>query len=272
MSHLNESNPSPDEKQPASGSSVSTEKRSDIIKSVKSPLGFYTLVVLVVEAIMGTTVVALNGGDRTILIVGMISTIFLLVITVTILAFYGPEALVGKASVLEDINAYKELGNFYTDVKVDWEKALGYYMKAYKINSKDPSVLYEIGRVNYNIPNYEETIKYEKKTVEINPLDSNAWEFLGLAYNCLEKHDEALQSMKKAADINSNESRVWGNLGWVYLRKGDYKLAIVNFEKALKLDSKSTWVYEYMAQAHEKLGNKNQATKYRNLSKVAKTP
>ncbi len=67
--------------------------RVGIIQAVKTPLGFFSLVVLVVEAILGVTANFSQGTDRTYLIVGMLSLIFLLVIIVAAFAYFRPGAL-----------------------------------------------------------------------------------------------------------------------------------------------------------------------------------
>ncbi len=67
----------------------------DMIRAVKTPLGFFSLVVLVVEVILGITANLSQGTDRTYLIIGMLVLIFLLVFIVTGLALYRPEALIG---------------------------------------------------------------------------------------------------------------------------------------------------------------------------------
>jgi hypothetical protein len=86
-----------------------------IIQSVKSPLGIFTLALLIAESIMGTTVVAVGGIDRTILIVGMISTILAIIVTVTLLALYAPEPLIGKPVNLPESNIHV----FDTDPKIN---------------------------------------------------------------------------------------------------------------------------------------------------------
>jgi len=70
--------------------------RMDLVQTVKTPLGFFTLVVLVVEVILGVTANFSQGADRTYLIIGMLSLIFFLIIIVSIFAFFRPEALSGK--------------------------------------------------------------------------------------------------------------------------------------------------------------------------------
>lgn len=65
--------------------------RVDIIRSVQTPLGFFVLVVLVVEAIFG--LVAWRSGperpDRTYLVIGMIALMFFVVGIVAFLAYSG---------------------------------------------------------------------------------------------------------------------------------------------------------------------------------------
>src|SRR3990172_9089788 len=69
--------------------------RASVIQSVRTPLGFFTLAVLVVEAILGLTAYFSQGQDRTYLIVGMLVLIFLLVVIVAGMAVFRPEALSG---------------------------------------------------------------------------------------------------------------------------------------------------------------------------------
>jgi hypothetical protein len=67
-----------------------------IIQTVKTPLGFFSLVILAAATIFGITANLSQGSDRTYLIVGTIILIFLLVIIVTVLAIKWPGVLVGE--------------------------------------------------------------------------------------------------------------------------------------------------------------------------------
>jgi hypothetical protein len=73
--------------------------RVSIIETVQTPLGFFTLTVLVVEVILGIAANFSQGSDRSYLIVSMIALIFLLVAIVAGFAFFRPEALRGKRPV-----------------------------------------------------------------------------------------------------------------------------------------------------------------------------
>ena len=74
----------------------SKEPRVAIINTVQTPLGFFVLVVLIVEVIFGIISGLATGNDRTYLIFGMLALIFLLVVIVSFMAIFHPEALYGK--------------------------------------------------------------------------------------------------------------------------------------------------------------------------------
>ena len=77
----------------------SQSNRVSIIETVQTPLGFFTLTVLVVELILGIAANFSQGSDRSYLIVSMIALIFLLVTIVAGFAFFRPEALSGRRPV-----------------------------------------------------------------------------------------------------------------------------------------------------------------------------
>ena len=97
-----------DDPQPADDSQAppaDDSQRTKIIEAVRTPLGIFTLIVLVVEGVLGA--VTATGGatdpNRTLLISSMIGIIVLLIVTVGVIAFVKPEALWGKRySALED--------------------------------------------------------------------------------------------------------------------------------------------------------------------------
>jgi hypothetical protein len=74
----------------------SQPNRVSIIETVQTPLGFFTLTVLIVEVILCIAANFSQGSDRSYLVVSMITLIFLLVIIVSGFAFFRPEALRGK--------------------------------------------------------------------------------------------------------------------------------------------------------------------------------
>ena len=76
-------------------------ERVGIIEAVRTPLGFFALIVLVIEAIFAVVAGIANGVDRTITIGGMLFVILALISIVAYFAYRRPEALAGKR---EEIN------------------------------------------------------------------------------------------------------------------------------------------------------------------------
>lgn len=72
------------------------DSRVTIISAVQTPLGFFVLVVLIVEIIFGILTNFSSGNDKTYLIIGMLALIFLLVFIVAGMAVFRPMALYGK--------------------------------------------------------------------------------------------------------------------------------------------------------------------------------
>ncbi len=88
-----------------------TTNRLNIIESVKTPIGFFVFVVLVVEAIFGVALSNSQGSERSILIISMIALICTLVAIVVVLAVFRPEALKGERQELHhsDEDKLKEI-------------------------------------------------------------------------------------------------------------------------------------------------------------------
>ena len=103
-----------------------TERRT-LIETIKTPLAFFSMIVLVIEACLGglATLVA-SGADRTFLLYAIVGLLALLIISVVLISIFRPEALWGKRySPLEEKFA-NAIGN-------DFHMALDGYLR----NDKD---------------------------------------------------------------------------------------------------------------------------------------
>jgi hypothetical protein len=70
--------------------------RQSIIEAVKTPLGFFALAVLVVEALLGSLALNSSGDDRAFLIRVIPAILSGLVVLVALIAIFKPEALWGQ--------------------------------------------------------------------------------------------------------------------------------------------------------------------------------
>lgn len=85
--------PDPKNEQPDVPQKASS--RSSVIRAVQTPLGFFSLVVLLVEVVLASGLPFSQGGERTALIAGMLALVFLLVLLVAGIAVFRPHALYG---------------------------------------------------------------------------------------------------------------------------------------------------------------------------------
>jgi hypothetical protein len=93
--------------------------RAKLVETVQTPLGFFSLVVLVVEVILGISANLSSGKDRTYLIFGMLGLIFLLVLIVTVMALFRPLSLYGKTTQLNvPINTHSKFEEATSKVQV----------------------------------------------------------------------------------------------------------------------------------------------------------
>ena len=74
-----------------------SRQRENIILTVQTPLGFFTLIVLVVEVILGLLAAKAAGTDFTIIVISMVALLFLLAIIVAILSYTRPDVLMPGA-------------------------------------------------------------------------------------------------------------------------------------------------------------------------------
>jgi hypothetical protein len=98
------------------------ESRVSIIQSVQTPLGFFTLVVLVAEVILGGLATQAAGVDFTLLIVGMLGLLFALIWAVLRLAKGAPAAHRSPARKRYDVFLSSVLAGFSDDARLLVEK------------------------------------------------------------------------------------------------------------------------------------------------------
>lgn len=89
--------------------------RRSIIEAIKTPLGFFSLVLLVIESLLGGLALATDPGeDRMLLVKLIVGILVLVIILVAVISWFRPEALWGKRySPLDDAFATGLAEEFY---------------------------------------------------------------------------------------------------------------------------------------------------------------
>jgi|GEM_PF-1818200 len=98
--------------------------RAAVIREVQTPLGFFALIVLVAEAILGFLASKASGLDFTLLVGGMIFILLLLIVTVAFLAHksparlgYGTPSLPAAKTIRHDVFISSPMAGFEDDMK-----------------------------------------------------------------------------------------------------------------------------------------------------------
>jgi hypothetical protein len=209
------------------------ESRISIIEAIKTPLAFFTLVVLVVEAIMGLTIGITSGLDKSMLIVGMISLIFLLVGVVAFMAIKHPAALYlyNPNNIVNPVapvgaEEYLLLCHIYDD-RSNWGKVQTYAASCIDINKKDPNGWYYLGRASGGVSDFNKAIECYKKSLEFGGPYSPSWAWYQLAwiYNQRGQFKEAEEAAKNAIKLDDTYIDAWKELGLASAKLGKHKQA-----------------------------------------------
>jgi hypothetical protein len=157
--------------------------RIGIIQAVQTPLGFFVLVVLIIEAIFGVFVFKLNeGADRTFVIQCMIVLIFSLVLIVTGIAILRPWALSGKEPPQKEtrysllIGPPENLRNFDITL-INWDND-ACVLVCGELREKIGLVRARVGPTfRVNIPHkLLEKVREEAVTLDLKDKKGNRWE------------------------------------------------------------------------------------------------
>src|SRR5437773_1503087 len=104
-------------RKPAQTRVPKTESRAGIIASVTTPLGFFVLVVLVVEAGIGGLAMSVSVAERGAIIQYIVVILVGLIVIVSILAFFRPETLYGQRSTPSSQFTYSVVISAPTDLE-----------------------------------------------------------------------------------------------------------------------------------------------------------
>lgn len=199
------------------------------------------------------------------------------------------------------------LGNFYLRTfKLD--KAIKYFEKALKYNTKSVVALYNYGLVllqqgnsekALNLfekaqalnkkPLYEKLIilaisscywKMEKIPQAIDILENlkNNYEYispealttLGYFYMLNKEYEKAIKVSKEVLEKEPNYASAWDNLGQIYFFQNDFKNAKENFLKSIELNPYSVDSLYYLGILEEQEDNKEKALEYFKMAKKCK--
>ena len=239
-------------------------KRVDIIRTVHTPLGFFTLVVLVVEVVLGSVAALSAGGDRTLLILGMLALIFLLVILVACLAVFRPEALGGtrpgsQAAEASERKTYaRSVGGvtslWNTEIQDDEirEQLQDLAEKADREPSNSQPCT-EAGLVYRDrVGDYGLAVWWFIESILRTPAESYPYDRIAEIFERLEDYRQAIQWYSRSAKADPNNCWPCDRIGILYKdRLGDCDAAITWFNESIRRKPRGSSIpYDRIAEIH----------------------
>ncbi|MCB1195979.1 tetratricopeptide repeat protein [bacterium] len=127
------------------------------------------------------------------------------------------------------------LGTLYTQAK-QAEQAYRWYMRAYKINPKDPLTLYNLGIVTRELQRHHESVEWFKKALINNRFPEKARYELAATYFQLNAVESAIEQLKFILSENASEERALNLLAICYASQNNYEQARNLWEKIIVLN------------------------------------
>lgn len=176
--------------------------KAEIIDTVQTPLGFFTLVVLIVEAVFLILLPSSQNTEHLYLIIAMIGIIFLLVLIVAVFAFYRPEALSGRRP---NNKSPEKVEGLLPTTSTDKEKAAQIGLSQVYASIQEAS---------------EDIVTACKEAESIRILANKGIVFVGTDESLISTAEIAsYKGLKKIRVILMSKKSRWINKGFISLRK-----------------------------------------------------
>jgi len=136
-----------------------------------------------------------------------------------------------------------------------------YFLKAIKINPKEPQAYHFLGMIYLRQKEFEGAAEVLKMAVTLNSLNDTALNTLGLALYNLEKYEESIEYLQKSIQLNDKIAHRFVNLGLAHQGVNDYEKAANDFENAVRIhesvENITLLTKNYLKLEDSKLGRKS---------------
>jgi len=116
------------------------------------------------------------------------------------------------------------------------EESVEPFAKAAKIDSKNPELLTNLAKAQYQAELYGDAVQTFEKLNRLTPNQPQVLTDLGTSYAKLRQYDQSKAAYEKAISLDSNYFLAWSNRGNLYADQGYHVEATTCFERALELN------------------------------------
>lgn len=124
------------------------------------------------------------------------------------------------------------VGNYYS-LKGQHEKAIMYFQRALRLNSRCISAWTLMGHEFVELRNTAAAVQCYRKAVDVSSRDYRAWYGLGQTYEMLHMYQYAVYYYKKAASLKPIDARMWCAVGNCFSRLGLKHDSMLALERAV---------------------------------------
>jgi tetratricopeptide (TPR) repeat protein len=142
------------------------------------------------------------------------------------------------------------------------EKALGYFERAYALDSKLDAARLNQGIALLNLQRYQSARKILSAAAQKNPQDSRAWYNLGLLEKVSGNAEAAIGAFSRVAAMDANDADTQYFLGVLRAQLQQYDKAIAAFARALALNPFHVSAEFGLAQAYQRAGDADHAKEH----------
>lgn len=134
----------------------------------------------------------------------------------------------------DDANAYFNLGLTYL-ILLDEEKAINYFIEAYKKNSKHIPSIYNLALYYFKKKDYDNSMLYFNQLISLDSKNPDAYYKIGLVEYEINEFDKAREHISKAIELDKKNNDYYITLAKIYAKGYKNKdKTISNLESAFK--------------------------------------
>ena len=147
----------------------------------------------------------------------------------------------------------------------NYMQALIGFQNAYKLNSDDDDLIFQIAMCYKEMEIYSEAIKYMHLFIDESNNSYLSHYLIGELYFLIEEYDISEFHFNKSLRLNPQDYLSLDYLGKCYLEKQDYISAAKYFKKSIKIEPDSPKAHYNLALAYDALGKTREVKKQMNI-------
>ncbi len=153
------------------------------------------------------------------------------------------------------------IGNYYS-LKGHHEKAVTYFRRALRLNSKFLSAWTLMGHEYVEMRNTSAAVRCYREAIDVSDTDYRAWYGLGQTYEMLHLYQYAVYYFKRATVLRPTDPRMWCAVGNCLCRLGSITDAISAYERAAGSSDKEGIAVKELGRLYRQQGNHEKAAEY----------